>query len=107
MSNRSNNFVASYQIEGLCTALRVVVSSGAQPGKSARELLRCLRDGFVESGTGTTVEQIPEVTDSTPAADLLIIAEVLRATMLAFLTPEEIEENRGVFGFHGRPDGAA
>jgi hypothetical protein len=33
--------------------------------------------------------------------DLLISAEVLRATILAFLSPEEADEQRGAFGFHG------
>jgi hypothetical protein len=102
MNKRSNNFVASFQIEGLCTALRILASSGVQYGNTAWELLRSLRNAFVESGTGVTVEHIPEVSDKSSPADLLIIAEVLRSTMLAFLTPEEVRENRGVFGFHNR-----
>ncbi len=62
-------------------------------------LLQSLRDKFVDYGEGYTVDHIPAVTDKTDAADLLLIAEVLRSTMLAFLTPEEVEERRGI-GFH-------
>lgn len=103
MTTRSNNFVASYQIEGLCQALRPLVLNGIEPGKSARHILRTLRDGFVGSGSGTTVELIPQVTDDSTPSDLLVAAEILRVSMIAFLTPEEAEEQRGYFGFR-RPE---
>jgi hypothetical protein len=52
-----------------------------------------------------TVELIPEVTDESSPADLLVTAELLRVSMIAFLTPEEAEEQRGFFGFRN-PGGA-
>lgn len=103
---RSNTVLASFQIEGLCKALRELVLRGIEPGDVARGLLRSLRDTVVGSVIGATVEHIPEVTKEALASDLLVVAEVLRATMLAFLTPEEAEEQRGTFGFHGKPMGS-
>jgi hypothetical protein len=105
MPTRSNACVASYQIEGLCQSLRPLVLNGLDPGVEARHALRKLRDGWVGSGSGMTVELIPEVTDESSPADLLVTAELLRVSMIAFLTPEEAEEQRGFFGFRN-PGGA-
>lgn len=105
MATRSNNFVASFQIEGLCQALRALVLNGVDPGILARQVLRSLRDGFVKSGDGITVQHIPEVTDKCSAGDLLVVAELL--SMIAFLTPEEAQEQRGYFGFRGPSDDRA
>lgn len=106
MPTRSNNFVASFQIEAICHALRPLVLGGIEPGPVARKTLRILRDGFVGGGSGTTVELIPEVTDELSPADLLVTAEILRVSMIAFLTPEEAEEQRGHFGFRVPDDSA-
>jgi len=62
-------------------------------------MLRSLRDGFLEGGDGPTIKLIPEMDTASTPSDLLAIAEVLRVTMLAFLTPEEADEQRGHFGF--------
>jgi hypothetical protein len=99
MSTRSNNFVASFQIEALCQSLRTLAANRLEPGSAARGVLRSLRDGFVKSGTGTTVQHIPDVGDECSLADLIVIAELLRVSMIAFLTPEEADEQRGYFGF--------
>ena len=56
MATRSNNFVASFQIEALCHALRTLAACNLEPDNAARSVLRSLRDGFVKSGTG---EQSP------------------------------------------------
>lgn len=98
--NRSNLFVASFQIEGLCSALRMTVASGAKPGPAALELLKSLRDALVRTDTGLIIEHLPNVNDDMDPHDVLATAEVVRTTILAFLTSEEVEEQRGVFGFH-------
>jgi hypothetical protein len=98
--NRSNLFIASFQVEGLCTALRATTAVGGQPGPATLELLKSLRDAIVSVGSGLTVEHLPEVTNEMNSYDVLTTAEVLRTTILAFLSPEEAEEQRGVFGFH-------
>ena len=98
LKNRSNNFIVYFQIEGVCMALRQLVPHGVEPGPQTRQLVRNLHDGLVEVSSGKPIEHIPEVTDNTGPADLLVIAETLRSTMLAFLTPEEVKE-RGALGF--------
>jgi len=47
---------------------------------------------------GSPSERIPEVSDDMGAPDLYAVAELIRATNLAFLTPEEMEE-RSAMGF--------
>jgi hypothetical protein len=42
---------------------------------------------------------LPEIKDDSPVADLLVAAEVIRSTMLAFMSPEEIAEQRESIGF--------
>ena len=49
--------------------------------------------------TGRAVEVLPEVIESSSAAELLVLAEVLNETLNAFLKPEEGEEKRKIFGF--------
>jgi hypothetical protein len=97
--HRSNLFVMSFQIEGICSAIRTTVSMGDRPGPATLTLLRSLRDSFVSVGSGFTVEHIPTVHDDMNPHDALAVAEVLRTTILAFLSPDEAEE-RGTFGFH-------
>ena len=39
--------------------------------------------------------------ENTSPVDLLIVAEILRSSLMAFLTPVEREERDRLFGFHG------
>ena len=98
--HRSNLFIASFQVEGLYNALRTTITVGGTPGKVAIRLLKSLRDSIVSVGSRLTVEHLPEITEDMTSHDVLAAAEVLRTTILAFLPPEEAEEQRGVFGFH-------
>jgi len=95
---RSAEFLASFQLDALCRTLEVLVLNGIEPGPQARGLLKSLRDEFRARSTGRSAERIPDISDATCAADLLVIAEVVRATDIAFLTPEEIED-RAAMGF--------
>ena len=97
---RQGLFVVSYQVEGLCVALRLMVQSGNPAGPETRQLLRRLMSTFRSLVTsGPALEGIPEISDTTAAADLLSIAETLRTTALCFLTPEEHEERKRSIGF--------
>lgn len=98
--NRSNLFIASYQVEGLCDALRRTISVGAQPGPESLKFLKSLRDAIVSVGSGLTIEHLPEISLDMNAHDVLAAAEVLRTTIIAFLSPEEVQDHRGAFGFH-------
>ncbi|MGL4514727.1 MAG: hypothetical protein ACRCT8_16690 [Lacipirellulaceae bacterium] len=64
------------------------------------ELLRSLRDDFVSSSSGPPSERLPAITPDMEVGDLIAAAEVLSATVLGFLSPDEAEEQRDTFGFH-------
>jgi hypothetical protein len=97
--DRSGLFVLAAQLEGLCIALRHVVPTGLQPGKSSIDLLKKLYSDFASISTGSCIEGFPKPDDSLSPFDLLVIAETLRSTVMAFLTPEEAEEHGKTFGF--------
>lgn len=97
---RQGFFLVSYQIEGLCVALRLMVQTGVSAGPQTRELLNNKLSVFrslIMSGPG--LDGLPDITDAIATADLLSIAEILRTTALCFLTPEEHEERRRSIGF--------
>ncbi|MFA5291868.1 MAG: hypothetical protein WC496_02410 [Phycisphaerae bacterium] len=96
---RSGTFMLAAQLEGFCIGLRQIVSIGITPGKLSVDLLKKLFKDFTQTTHGKPVENFPEIIDSTPGADLLILAETLRSTMMAFLTPDETEEHNKSFGF--------
>jgi len=54
---------------------------------------------FAKIASGPVVEFFPDIDEQTTPADILMIAEVLRASILAFLSPEEFENRREAFGF--------
>jgi hypothetical protein len=73
--------------------------NGIEPGPETRAVLKSLRDEFVQRSTGKPTERIPEVKPETSPADLLTVAEVVLATNIAFLTPEELEQAKQI-GLH-------
>ena len=96
VTTRSIEFIAQFQVEALCACLRTLILARAEPGPQTRQVVKSLRDELVSRCSGKPSERIPEVTDSTNASDLLMIAELVRATGIAFLTPEEIQERRSI-----------
>jgi hypothetical protein len=102
--SRSDEFLASFQMQAMCSSLRSLVAVGADPGPEARAFLKSLRDAFVSRCSGRAIDRIPEVEDDTSGPALLVIAEILFFTNLAFLTPEEVEEQRRI-GFHRGSNG--
>jgi hypothetical protein len=97
---RNDFFVHSFQIEGLCMALRQTISLGLAPGPTSISILKSLRDRTIEISSGQWLANLPEVHSEMNAQDVLTVAEVLRTSVLAFLSPEELQEQRGTFGFH-------
>ena len=95
-NTRSIEFIAQFQVESICQSLRTMIHARVEPGQQTRRVLQSLRDELVARCTGKPSERIPQVTDDTSSSDLLMIAELVRATGIAFLTPEEIEERRSI-----------
>lgn len=98
-TTRSIEFIAQFQIEALCQSLRTLILARVEPGPQSRQTLKSLRDELVARTTGRPSERIPKVTDDTSASDLLVIAELVRATGIAFLSPEDIEQRNSI-GLH-------
>ena len=102
MKFRSASFILVYQLEGLCSALRQLVPVGLGPGKTSIDLLKKFYKDFSSMHSGSSCENLPEITDSISAFDMLVYAETLRSIMMAFLTPEETEDYNKSFGFGKR-----
>lgn len=97
---RRGIFIVSFQLEGLCAALRLITQCGVQLGDATVILLQKLqRDfrGLVESGC--VVDDVPDVTSGMTTPEMLAIAEVLRASALSFLSADEAEDHRRSIGF--------
>jgi len=101
--DRTGLFIISYQLEGLCTALRLIVPQGLAPGADTLAILKKLVADFASISTGPCLTGLPTVTASSNRVDVLAMAETLRTTVLAFLSPEEIAEHRRAIGFQQEP----
>jgi hypothetical protein len=97
---RSARFMLFFQAEGLCQSLRLVVQTGGKPGSAVAALMNKMIASAKQTSHGDPIDRLPDVSEGMGAADLLVIAEILRSTMLAFLTPEEVEAQRRSIGFH-------
>ena len=102
---RTGLFIISYQLEGLCTALRLTVPQGLSSGPGAVAILKKLVADFTSISTGQSLKDLPPISDSMNPVDLLAMAETMRTTVLAFLSPEEISEHRRAIGFYSDEPG--
>ena len=98
-THRTGLFILSFQLEGLCTTLRQVIPSGLPLGPETIAMAQRLKVTFDSIASGPSVEGLPDIDETTAPVDVLMLIEVLRSTLLAFLSHEEIEERRSVFGF--------
>jgi hypothetical protein len=97
---RRGIFIASFQLDGICNALRLMLQCGASPGAATVALLEKLQGEFETLiKEGRIVERIPKASATMSTPELLAIAEVLRSSALVFLTPDEAEERKRTFGF--------
>jgi hypothetical protein len=92
---RSDRFILSYQLDGFCRALRLMAHKREKPGAKTIQLLTKLRTEVGKNVTTTAMQGIPHFDAATTLPELLAIAEVLRSTMHAFLSPQEASEKRG------------
>lgn len=97
-SQRTDVFVLSFQLESLCDALRLIVQTGSTPGKDVRDAINNMRNYLIENMTGKTTSHIPAIAEDGNTADMLIVAELVRGSLLSMMSPDEIAE-RGKFGF--------
>ena len=98
--DRSNLLIIAFQLEGLCTALRQSIASGLPPGPAIFENLGKLRTAFSSVHSGPSLDVLPNIDANSSPADILAFAEMLRTTVGAFLSPDEIIEKQRAIGFH-------
>jgi hypothetical protein len=96
---RGGLFIISFQLDGLCTALRYAVPAGLEVGAGTIALLRKLHDDYASISSKRPLAGFPAVDKDLTAVDVLAVAETLRSTVLAFLTPDELEDRKQVMGF--------
>jgi len=97
---RSNLLIIAFQIDGLCTALRHSVGCSLPPGPATLTTLESLHRAFAAIHTGPSLEVLPKIDAGSTPSDVLTFAEVLRATVATFLSPDEITEKHRAIGFH-------
>ncbi len=97
--NRSVLLVMAFEVEGLCTGLRQTVPNGLAPAATTLSIMNKLLALFSEKSDGGVLDNLPALTDETSPVDCLIVAEILRSTLMAFLTPDELDERDRTFGF--------
>src|SRR5262245_66625771 len=95
---RTRKFVLFLQIEGLCEALRIEAQFRTAPGAGTARVTMTLRQHFLKVVSGLAAEVVPPVSRHPTTGEPLTIAEVRRATMVAFLPPDEFDEQRQSIG---------
>lgn len=102
VTHRGGTFMTAFQLEGIIAAIRHSLACGQTPSAPTIQLLNRIRSDFQSAADGDPVERIPEIDESFSAADILIVAEMFHRTVMAFLTPEEAEDQKRI-GFHANP----
>ena len=97
--DRTQWFMLYFQADGLCNALRLLAQTNQSPGNATIELLKALKAESEVIGNGKAFERLPDIGQGSSLSDMLVAAEVIRSTMLAFLSPEELEDQRRAMGF--------
>ena len=97
---RSALLMLAFQLEGICTGLKLCIDSQIAPGDKVKQLISNVRNDVIEMSSGNTMDNIPDLEGEITLADLVILAETLRSTVMAFLTPVEREEHGKSFGFN-------
>jgi len=101
--NRSALLVMAFEVEGLCNGLRCTIPNGLPPSATTLAVMNRLLARFSEKAEGCVLDELPALDENTAPADLLIVAEMLRSTLMAFLTPDERNARDRTFGFASVP----
>ena len=69
------------------------------PGPATLKTLQDLHAAFAAIHSGPSLDVLPAIDFNSPPADVLAFAEILRTTVGAFLSPDEVTEKRRAIGF--------
>jgi len=97
--SKSNLLILAFQLDGVALALRHALSCGQPPSGDTIKTLQKFKDEFVAMHTGQSLNVLPSIDEITAPCDLLIFTEILRSTMAAFLSSEELIEKQRAIGF--------
>lgn len=78
MAHRSELFILSYQIDGLCASLRQTVPYGLPVGPLTIALTKRFKNTFDRVTNGPPVEGLSDVDETTSPVDVRAVAEILR-----------------------------
>lgn len=101
---RSALLVMTFELEGLCNGLRCTVPNGLAPAATTVAIMNRLLEAFSRKAEGCVLDELPPLDENTTPVDLLIVAEMLRSTLMAFLTPDERDDRDRTFGFTSVPN---
>jgi len=102
--HRTGLFILSIQLDRFCEVLREIVLRDLPLGPATISLAQRFKGRFESVTSGPAVEGIPDIDETLSGIDVLMIVEVLNATLLAFLSPEDVENRREFLGFGPPPE---
>lgn len=94
LTTRRGIFLHVFELEGFCQGLSQALSVGQVPGPATKQYFRILVDGAKSVLVGPAKEQMPNTDHDPSSADMLVVANVLRSLLTAFLTPDEREQQQ-------------
>jgi len=91
--NRRGIFIISLQLEGLCQSLRLLSQINAPVSPEIVIISQKLFNDFKQIlVSGKTILGLPEPSETMSIHGLLTLAEVLRTSVLSFLSPDEMDD---------------
>jgi len=70
------------------------------PGPATFKTLQQLHEAFAAIHSGSSLDILPSIDSDSSPADVLAFAEILRTTVGAFLSPDEVSDKHRAIGFN-------
>jgi hypothetical protein len=102
ITSRTDWFVLTSQLQGLVQGLSSCTATQVETSEITAKLFLKLYRDFVNHVSGSCVANLPEPDGNECVADMLVYASIMHATLIAFLSPDEVEEQNRAFGFGHR-----
>ncbi len=103
---RTDRYTMAYQLQQFVGALQFVAQFDPHPTPFRLAILRQLREDVACVVPVESMRPIPEVNEQLSMGDLIIAGEMIRATLVAAMGPEEQEEHTKLQASAAAPSGA-
>ena len=102
--HRNTYLLFFFQIKGFCDSLMwmLQVNQESAPLMSEKLLEKYIKDYRTFVTDKKDLIDFPDVESLDNPADVLLIADFMRSTILSFFSPEELEESKKAIGFLGK-----